>query len=103
MRVATKLATGYGLLILLLAGLVLYHLVAVRGMVATNETLASQVLRLSRTATDQLARLDLLADRESETHPSARAAATARASGGSARSLRFRSRVLRETAGASDR
>jgi signal transduction histidine kinase len=62
MRVATKLAAGYGLLILLAAGLVLYHLTAVRAMVATNETLASQVLRLSRTATDQLARLDDLAE-----------------------------------------
>src|SRR5688572_19890989 len=66
MRVATKLGVGYGLLILLLAGLVLYHMVAVRAMVATNETLATQVLRLSRTATDQLARLDELAENGSK-------------------------------------
>src|SRR5688572_27346876 len=66
MRVATKLGAGYGLLILLLAGLVLYHLVAVRAMVATNETLAEQVLRLSRTATGQMARLDELAENGSK-------------------------------------
>ena len=64
MRVATKLATGYGLLLLLLAGLVVYHLTAVRAMVSTNETLASLVLRLSRNATDQLARLDELMDED---------------------------------------
>jgi signal transduction histidine kinase len=66
MRVATKLATGYGLLLLLLAGLVAYHLIAVRAMVDTNETLASLVLRLSRNATDQLARLDELAENGSK-------------------------------------
>lgn len=60
MRVATKLAAGYGLLIVLLAGLVLYHVAAIHTMAATNETLASLVLRLSRTAGDQLARLDEL-------------------------------------------
>jgi two-component system sensor histidine kinase GlrK len=66
MRVATKLASGYGLLILLLAGLVVYHLTAVRAMVVTNETLASLVLRLSRNATSQLARLDELAENGSK-------------------------------------
>ena len=66
MRVATKLATGYGLLLLLLAGLVVYHLTAVRAMVTTNETLADLVLRLSRNANDQLARLDELAENGSK-------------------------------------
>lgn len=60
MRVATKLAAGYGLLIVLLAGLVLYHVAAIHTMAATSETLASLILRLSRTSSDQLARLDEL-------------------------------------------
>src|SRR5688500_6960117 len=60
MRVATKLGIGYGLLVLLLAGVLLYHLAAVRGIQGTNQTLASLVLRLSATATDQLGRLDEL-------------------------------------------
>jgi two-component system sensor histidine kinase GlrK len=60
MRVATKLAIGYGLLVLLLAGVLLYHLTAVRGIQSTNQTLASLVLRLSSTAPNQLARLDEL-------------------------------------------
>jgi two-component system sensor histidine kinase GlrK len=60
MRVATKLATGYGLLVLLLAGVVVYHMAAVRGMQSTNETLSTLVLRLSRSAVDQLARLEEL-------------------------------------------
>src|SRR5688572_11366902 len=66
MRVATKLAIGYGLLVLLLAGVVVYHLAAVRGIQRTNQTLASLVLRLSATASDQLARLDELSENGSK-------------------------------------
>lgn len=66
MRVATKLATGYGLLILLLTGLVLYHLAAVRAMRSTNVALGAVILRLSATATDQLARLDQLEENGSK-------------------------------------
>src|SRR5688572_26033918 len=66
MRVATKLGIGYSLLVLLLAGVVLYHLAAVRGIQGTNQTLASLVLRLSATATDQLARLDELSENGSK-------------------------------------
>ena len=60
MRVAAKLAAGYGLLIVLLAAIVLYHVAVIHGMASTNARLSSLVLRLSRTATEQLFRLDEL-------------------------------------------
>lgn len=66
MRVATKLATGYGLLIAVLTAALLYQVGAIHRVVDANQTLSSLILRLSLSTSEQLTRLDEMVENGSK-------------------------------------
>ncbi|MBI4519681.1 MAG: HAMP domain-containing protein [Gemmatimonadetes bacterium] len=66
MRVATKLATGYGLLLAGLTAALLYQVGTVHRVVDANQTLSSLILRLSLRTSEQLTRLDEMVENGSK-------------------------------------
>ncbi len=66
MRVATRLALGFGTLLAVLFGLLLYQLSVIHEAVRTSRELSEISARLSLTSTDQLGRLDRLEENASK-------------------------------------
>lgn len=66
MKVATRLALGFGALIALLVGLLLYQLSMLHGAVQTNRELTATIARLTLTSTDQMGRLDRMEENASK-------------------------------------
>lgn len=66
MKVAARLGLGFGTLILLLVGILLYQLSVVHQAVQTNRELSAIISRLALTSTDQVGLLDRLQENASK-------------------------------------